>query len=92
MDDDLIKQLRDPRLTVPEFCSVVDQKTEDIIQYDVDRVCPRLQHSILSFMGDTPRDSDGMTQWLIVNASRQTTKSTTTALSEFFAIRSSGHT
>ena len=80
MDDDLIKQLRDPRLTVPEFCSVVDQKTEDIIQYDVDRVCPRLQHSILSFMGDTPRDSDGMTQWLIVNASRQTTKSTTTAL------------
>jgi hypothetical protein len=80
MDDDLIKQLRDPRLTVPEFCSVVDQKTEDIIQYDADRVCPRLQHSILSFMGDTPRDSDGMTQWLIVNASRQTTKSTTTAL------------
>ena len=80
MDDDLIRQLRDPRLTVPEFCSVVDQRTEDIIQYDADRVCPRLQHSILAFMGDTPRDSDGMTQWLIVNASRQTTKSTTTAL------------
>ena len=80
MDDDLIKQLRDPRVTVPEFCSVVDQRTEDIIQYDADRVCPRLQHSILGFMGDTPRDEDGMTQWLIVNASRQTTKSTTTAL------------
>ena len=80
MDDDLIRQLRDPRVTVPEFCSVVDQRTEDIIQYDADRVCPRLQHSILAFMGDTPRDSDGMTQWLIVNASRQTTKSTTTAL------------
>ena len=80
MDDELIKQLRDPRVTVPEFCSVVDQRTEDIIQYDADRVCPRLQHSILAFMGDTPRDSDGMTQWLIVNASRQTTKSTTTAL------------
>ena len=80
MDDDLIKQLRDPRVTVPEFCSVVDQRTEDIIQYDADRVCPRLQHSILGFMGDTPRDDDGMTQWLIVNASRQTTKSTTTAL------------
>ena len=80
MDDELLLQLRDPRVTVPEFCSVVDQKTEDIIQYDADRVCPRLQHSILGFMGDTPRDDDGMTQWLIVNASRQTTKSTTTAL------------
>jgi len=80
MDDELLLQLRDPRVTVPEFCSVVDQRTEDIIRYDVDRVCPRLQRSILAFMGDTPRDSDGMTQWLIVNASRQTTKSTTTAL------------
>jgi len=80
VDDDLLRKLRDPRLTVPEFGSVVDQRTEDIIRYDADRVCPRLQHSILSFMGDTPRDSDGMTQWLIVNASRQTTKSTTTAL------------
>jgi len=80
MDDELLRQLRDPRVTVPEFCSVVDQRTEDIIQYDADRVCPRLQHSILGFMGDTPRDDDGMTQWLIVNASRQTTKSTTTAL------------
>ena len=80
LDEELMANLRDPRVTVPGFGHVLGQSEDQMVPYNVDAVCPRLQRSILSFLGAPPRDADGFTKWLLVVASRQTTKSTTTAL------------
>jgi len=72
--------LRDPRVTLPICGHLVDQTTQQIIRYDPDKVAPSLQNTILSYIGDTPRDKDGFKKWLVACASRQVGKSVLTAL------------
>lgn len=80
MPAEQMAMLRDPRLTVPEFGRVVDQRTEDVIPYDVDAVSPKVQRSILGYLGDPPKNSDGFNLRLLLVGPRQCTKTSTTVL------------
>lgn len=80
MDPELMAQLRPPSVTLPEFGTILDQETDQMMRYDPNRICPRLQNTILAFLANPPRDEDGYSMWLTLVASRQTGKSSTTSL------------
>ena len=81
-DPALMDRLRPPKVGVPAFHYVVDQNTGGTpVPYDPDAVCPVLQHTILDHFSEPERDEDGYTRWLLVVASRQTTKTSTAVLS-----------
>jgi hypothetical protein len=74
------EDLLDPGFVVEAFGKVVDQASEEVVPYSSDAVAPSLQRGILDFVSRSPKDKDGYNKWLVVLASRQTTKSTTAAL------------
>jgi hypothetical protein len=80
MDRELQRQLQNVAMSLPNFGHLVDQSTGDVMQYDPNKVCPYLQHGILDFISEAPRDKDGFKKWLIVLSSRQVGKSVTAAL------------
>lgn len=65
---------------MPLFGVVVDQASGNIIRYDPDAICPRLQNYVLAFIGETPKTADGMNMWLYELGPRQSGKTVTTAL------------
>lgn len=75
--------LRDPRVTLPSWGKIMDQRTGQQVLFDPDRIAPSLQHSILSFYGETPRTKDGRKKWLLALASRQSGKSLTAGASTY---------
>lgn len=78
--DDLMAQLRPPAVAMPAFGHILDQATDQMVPYDPNRICPRLQNTLLAFLSNPPRDDDGYTQWLLHVGSRQTGKSATAAM------------
>lgn len=77
--EELHEQLRSPSVG-SSFWTVKNQEDEAAIPYDPDKIAPALQRTILAFASDPPRTDSGHRKWLCVLASRQTGKSTTTAL------------
>ncbi len=69
--------LRDPRLSLPAFGQVLDMEEQVPVRFDVDRVAPDLQKTVLSYMAEPPRTEDGKTQFLVLLGPRQCAKSTT---------------
>ena len=78
---EMLLRLRRPDVYAPTFAKILDQTTENIVAYDLDRIAPALQNTILRYASDPPRTRDGYNRWLVVLASRQTGKSLTSALS-----------
>lgn len=83
MKPELQLKLRDISVSLPAFGSLVDQSTGDVHQFDPERVCPYLQHGIIDFVSNAPRDRDGFKKWLICLSSRQVGKSVTAALAVY---------
>tara|TARA_R110002153_G_scaffold6562_3_gene30256 strand:+ start:1895 stop:3733 length:1839 start_codon:yes stop_codon:yes gene_type:complete len=78
-DDKNLKRLSDPAYFLPNYGSVLDQATDLEIPFNAG-LCPPVQHSIIQYCSELPRDDAGFTKFLAVVASRQTTKTTTAAL------------
>lgn len=64
--------------------TIVDQSTGEVIAYDPDKVAPYLQRSILDYVSNTPKDSNGFNKWLVVLSSRQVGKSMCAALALYY--------
>lgn len=77
---EVMRLYRDPRLMVPGVCHVIDQVTDDMIPYDIDAICPKVQRGILGYLGDPPKTKDGYNHRLLVVGSRQIVKTSTTVL------------
>lgn len=88
---ELHEQLRDPLLS-SRFWSLVDQISGRVIPFDPNRIAPKLQHTMINFVANTPRMPSveegvpGKKRWLGVVASRQTGKSRVSALAVANAI------
>jgi len=75
-DPDSLTKLSDPGFWLPQYGTILDQETERELAFRSD-ICPRVQHSIISYVRDAPRMDSGHTKWLAVIGPRQCTKSTT---------------
>ena len=82
-DEALLLKLRDPRITLKNFGTIVDQETGERIGFDPNKIAPALQNDILNFVGEAPRMESGHKKWKVILASRQTGKSVCTALSGY---------
>ena len=82
-DEALLLKLRDPRITLKNFGTIVDQETGERIGFDPNKIAPELQNDILNFVGEAPRMESGHKKWKVILASRQTGKSVCTALSGY---------
>lgn len=80
------QQLLDPGFMLEATGTVLDQSTDQMVPYDVDRVAPYLQRKILSYVGDTPKDDEGYNKWLMVLSSRQVGKSLCSALALYYHV------
>lgn len=83
LDENLLLKLRDPRITLSNFGTVVDQETGERIDFDPNKIAPGLQNDILGFVGEAPRMETGHKKWKVILSSRQTGKSVCTALSGY---------
>ena len=83
LTDSLLQKLRDPRVTLNNFGTVVDQETGERIDFDPNKIAPSLQNDIINFVGEAPRMESGHKKWKVILSSRQTGKSVCTALSGY---------
>lgn len=74
-----LKRLADPRYTIPSYGTILDQEEDVIMPFRAD-ICPPVQHSILEYVGNTPRTESGHSCFLAVLGPRQCTKTTTAGL------------
>ena len=79
-------QLLSPGYMLEATGTLLDQTTDTMIPYDVNRVAPYLQRKILDYVDNPPRDADGFTKWLVVLASRQVGKSVCSALALYYYV------
>lgn len=80
--------MRNP-LVSSKFWTLVNQESGEQIRYDMGKVAPGLQGSILSFVANPPRTPAGHSRFLLTVASRQTGKSTVAALAGYSKIANS---
>ena len=83
LTEDEMMILRDPSVTLPEYGVIIDQKTDERIKFDPNKIAPALQNTILQFVANPPRDKNGKRRWLLCLASRQQGKSVTAALAVY---------
>lgn len=82
-EPNLLDMLRDPRISLPLYAQVVDQKTEKLVPYDPYAITKTCQSTILGYMAEPPRTEHGQTRWLCNLTGRQSGKSTTAALAMY---------
>jgi hypothetical protein len=78
-------ELADVGFLMESTATLLDQQTGQLIPYDVDRIAPHLQRSIISYVGSPPKDENGYNKWLVVLASRQVGKSVCASLACYYA-------
>ncbi len=71
----ILSFLRAPAKSLPALGQVHDQKTGKFVQYDPTRITHTFQQTILDYMTNPPRTSDGQTKFLTVLTARQMGKS-----------------
>ena len=74
--DALIKTLRTPNLSLPQFGQVHDIASGKFVPYSPTRITRTLQQDILDYHSAPPRTPSGHTRWFTILASRQVGKST----------------
>lgn len=73
---ELIKILSDPRVSLREYGSVLDQKSSRVRRFDPTAITRHMQNTIVSYVAAPPRTPDGQLRWLVLAGSRQGGKST----------------
>lgn len=76
MADMVAAGFRDPRVTLPTWGHVTDQKTLEVMRYDPDRLAPECHNAMLHWAGEAPRTPSGQRMWYLELGSRKTGKST----------------
>lgn len=77
-----LPDLKDPRISLPAFARVQDQKTGDAIPYDVNGITYKLQQTVVGYMGDPPRVGN-QTAFLALLGYRQGGKSTSAEIAAY---------
>jgi hypothetical protein len=75
-----------PLFMVEATASVVDQTSGDLLAYDLDRVAPHLQRSILTRLSSDLKDPDDFSLWDVVLGPRQSGKTLCPALGGYYYI------
>jgi hypothetical protein len=81
---EIVRALIDPRISLPQLGTVMDQSTSEIQRYDPYRITHRLQADVLEYVANPERTApepelgrpDGQTTWRVDLKSRQTGEST----------------
>lgn len=74
-----LNKLADPGYLLPHHGTVLDLETDSVYPFRTN-ICPKVQHSIIEYVRNPPRQESGHTCFLAVVGPRQCTKSTTAAL------------
>lgn len=75
--------LRDPRLSLPRYATLIDQRTGQRVLYDAYAITHQSQATVVSYVADPPINVFGQKRWLVALKARQAGLSLATELAYY---------